>query len=68
MLTCDKCKKTIDKPIDQHFQTHLPYIYACGVWQVKGFDLCDECRDRLDDVVTRAKCAFINRKEEENDL
>lgn len=68
MITCDKCKKTIDKPIDEHFQTHLPYVYACRAWQVKGFDLCDDCRNRLDDVVARAKCAFINRKEKENDL
>ena len=64
MLTCDKCQKPIE---DRRRVRQIPlhYAYACRGWQSKEFDICDDCRMKLANVIAQAECDYINRKEKE---
>ena len=60
MLTCDICKKNIEGNRDYLKPEFLPYVYACRSYQHKHFDLCNECRSVLRNIVEQAKMAFVN--------
>ena len=60
MLTCDKCKKQIEGRRDIRSPIELPYAYVCKAYQKKDFDLCDKCRQKLNEDVIQAKMHFIN--------
>lgn len=60
MLNCDICKKPIEGRRDIRKPISLPYVYACKAYQNKDFDLCDDCKHTLNEVIEQAKYNFVN--------
>lgn len=60
---CDKCKKEFEEEdFDKITCVTLPYIYSAKAWQCKKFDLCDECVDKLKELIEQTKCDFITKE------
>ena len=64
MLTCDICKREI-KRRDIHKQITLPYEYSCSAFQVKEFDLCNDCQKKLNDEIIITKLNFVSKKDKD---
>lgn len=64
---CDKCKRVLkEEDFDKITSVKLPYLktyHGTGsCWQYKTFDLCDECVDKLNDLIEQIKCDFITKE------
>ena len=60
---CDKCKKVLkEEDFDKMTSVRLPYLYSAKAWQYKMFDLCDDCVDKLNELVEQTKCGFISKE------
>lgn len=64
---CDKCKKVLkEEDFDKITSAKLPYLKTYhghgSCWQYKTFDLCDECVDKLNELIEQTKCDFITKE------
>lgn len=62
-VICDKCKKVLkEEDFDKITSVQLPYLFSAKAWQYKNFDLCDECVDKVNELIEQTKCDFITKK------
>lgn len=61
-VICDKCKaEFIGEEILSKIQgKDLCYVYSNKAWQKHRFDLCDKCRNSLDEKLKHTEANFIN--------
>lgn len=61
-VICDKCKNvfTGDRAIEHINCMDLEYAFACKAWQVKRFDLCKDCQEKLKEEIRKTTANFIN--------
>ena len=62
-VICDKCKKLLkEEDFDKVTRIELPYLFSANAWQYKNFDLCDECVNKLNNLIEQTRCNFINNE------
>lgn len=60
---CDKCKKVLkEEDFDKITRVELPYLFSAKAWQYKNFDLCNECVEKLNELIRQTKCDFITKE------
>lgn len=67
MLTCDICKKEVERTPNKYARMSLPYEFAKKAWQYKNFDVCISCQRRIDFAIEQAKCDLVNGNSTEED-
>lgn len=60
MLFCDICNKEITTRRDILKRITLPYEFSCKAFQNKEFDICTECHQSLNLIITQMKLDFVN--------
>lgn len=63
-IICDKCNKILkEEDLDKVTQVELPYLFSAKAWQYKYFDLCEDCVNKLNELIEQTKCDFINKED-----
>lgn len=60
-VICDKCHRVFKgNEMDKVHIKELSYVFACKAWQIKKFDLCEDCISILDRMTRELQSRFIN--------